>query len=313
MAYDKVVDSAKLDAGMTATANAIRAKTGGTEKIPWDSATGFKTAVEEIQTGGGTEDLSAELEAQDALISALEEAVAGKAAGGGTVEPPNIQPLSVTENGTYAASGDVDGYSPIVVNVPKSEMPPTVEQATPSIEVSSSGKITATATQTAGYVVAGTKTATKQLTTKGATTVTPGSTEQTVVQAGTYVTGDIKVSAVASGGGNGGDTGDLQYCILNNWYLRGGVVPPTLIIYFKPGWTWSDFIASSYNRWIPCEISDDAYRPTSYNTQPSALLEAKNNEVRFSGKSNFLIADWDNFILSTPTDSIIPEKTYYWD
>lgn len=121
MAYDKVVDSAKLDAGMTATANAIRAKTGGTGKISWNSDTGFKTAVEEIQTGGGTEDLSAELAAQDVLISQLEEAVASKASGGGggTTEPPNIQPLSVTENGTYAASGDVDGYSPIVVAVPE--------------------------------------------------------------------------------------------------------------------------------------------------------------------------------------------------
>lgn len=124
MAYDKVVDSAKLDAGMTATANAIRAKTGGTEKIPWDSATGFKTAVEAIQTGGGTEDLSAELAAQDELISALEEAVANKASGGGggTAEPPNIQSLTVTANGTYTASGDVDGYSPITVDVPEPEV-----------------------------------------------------------------------------------------------------------------------------------------------------------------------------------------------
>lgn len=33
--------------------------------------------------------------------------------GGGTIES-----LSVTSNGTYTASGDVDGYSPVVVNVP---------------------------------------------------------------------------------------------------------------------------------------------------------------------------------------------------
>lgn len=82
----KVVDAGRLDAAMTATADSIRAKTGGTSTIPWDSATGFKSAVEEIRTDGGTEDLSAELEAQDELISALEEAVAGKAAGGGTIE-----------------------------------------------------------------------------------------------------------------------------------------------------------------------------------------------------------------------------------
>ena len=44
----------------------------------------------------------------------------------------------------------------------------TVTQATPTITVSSSGLITASATQTAGYVNAGTKSATKQLTTQSA-------------------------------------------------------------------------------------------------------------------------------------------------
>ena len=30
---------------------------------------------------------------------------------------PNIKPLTITENGTYTASGDIDGYSPITVDV----------------------------------------------------------------------------------------------------------------------------------------------------------------------------------------------------
>lgn len=30
---------------------------------------------------------------------------------------PNIQQLSITENGTYTASGGIDGYSPVIVNV----------------------------------------------------------------------------------------------------------------------------------------------------------------------------------------------------
>lgn len=55
MAFDKVIDSATLDAGMTATANAIRKKTGGTTPIEWDSSNGFKAAVEVIDTEGGVE------------------------------------------------------------------------------------------------------------------------------------------------------------------------------------------------------------------------------------------------------------------
>lgn len=51
MAFDKVIDSAALDAGMTATANAIREKTGSTDPIVWDVSNGFKTAVKGI--GGG--------------------------------------------------------------------------------------------------------------------------------------------------------------------------------------------------------------------------------------------------------------------
>lgn len=48
MAYDKVVDSAALDAAMTYTANRIRNKTGGTDQIAWDSAKGFGDAVDAI-------------------------------------------------------------------------------------------------------------------------------------------------------------------------------------------------------------------------------------------------------------------------
>ena len=52
MALDKVVDSAVLDAGMKSVADAIRAKAGITNQLVWPE--GFKTAVEGIQTGGGS-------------------------------------------------------------------------------------------------------------------------------------------------------------------------------------------------------------------------------------------------------------------
>lgn len=64
----------------------------------------------------------------------------------------------------------------------------SVTQATPTITVSTAGLITATATQTAGYVVAGSKSATKQLTTKAAATYTPGTANQTIAS-GQYLTG----------------------------------------------------------------------------------------------------------------------------
>lgn len=51
MAFDKVVDSAALDAGMKSVADVIRAKTGTTDLLAWPD--GFKSAVEGIQTGGG--------------------------------------------------------------------------------------------------------------------------------------------------------------------------------------------------------------------------------------------------------------------
>ena len=54
MAFDKVVDSAVLDAAMTYTANRIRSKTGGTNQIAWDSTKGFGDAVDAI--AGSDED-----------------------------------------------------------------------------------------------------------------------------------------------------------------------------------------------------------------------------------------------------------------
>lgn len=65
----------------------------------------------------------------------------------------------------------------------------TTTQASPTASINTStGLITATHTQTAGYVTAGTKTGTLQLTVKGATTYTPGTTSQTI-SANQYLTG----------------------------------------------------------------------------------------------------------------------------
>jgi hypothetical protein len=53
MAYDKVVDSAALEAALKASADAIRGKTGGSGSIPWDAVKGFADAIAAIEAGGG--------------------------------------------------------------------------------------------------------------------------------------------------------------------------------------------------------------------------------------------------------------------
>lgn len=75
---------------------------------------------------------------------------------------------------------------------------PRVEVATPTIDVSAGGLITATTEQEKGYVPGGTKSATQQLTTQGAKTVTPTTTNQTAVASGRYTTGDVVVSGDAN-------------------------------------------------------------------------------------------------------------------
>ena len=61
MAYDKVIDSAQLEADLTTVADAIRAKGGTTEKLDFPGE--YVTAVEAIESGGlDTSDATAEPE-----------------------------------------------------------------------------------------------------------------------------------------------------------------------------------------------------------------------------------------------------------
>lgn len=97
-----------------------------------------------------------------------------------TVAPSTSQQNVTPSSGKY--------LSQVTVNAM-----PTATQATPSITVNASGLITATATQTAGYVAAGTKSATKQLAFQAAKTITPTTVNQTAVSSGYYTGGAVTV------------------------------------------------------------------------------------------------------------------------
>lgn len=113
---------------------------------------------------------------------------------------------------TYVGSGiDQNDSSDLTasgatVNVPAgyyaeaaSKSVATTTHPVPTASVNSAnGLVTASHTQSTGYVTGGTTTGTLQLTTQAAATITPSETAQTAVPAGRYTTGAVTVGAVSS-------------------------------------------------------------------------------------------------------------------
>lgn len=151
-----------------------------------------KTAYAKGSKVTGTFTIDSELSTQDNLISQIQTALQNKASASEPVlQEKTATPTTATQSVT--PDSGYDGLSKVTVNAI-----PTATQATPSISVNSSGLITASATQTAGYVAAGTKSATKQLTTQAAKTITPSTSSQTAVSSGVYTTGAVTVAAIPS-------------------------------------------------------------------------------------------------------------------
>lgn len=164
---------------MTALADEARTLSGTTDKKSIDEI------IEDVT------DANEEITDQSALIAQILDAVNNlpEAKGDNYID---VTDITRGESDVIVDEGQVnvtEGYYPsrVVKEIP------SVEQATPTITVFSTGQIIAKATQAEGYVSGGTRQKTTQLTTQAAKTVTPTTTNQTAVASGRYTTGAVTV------------------------------------------------------------------------------------------------------------------------
>lgn len=181
MAYKKIDE-----ASITSVANAIRAKGGTSAALEFPD--GFVTAIGNIKEGADLPILVNPGTADDVLLN-KEVLNQGGELITGTIPTKSESSVTVSENIVTIPSG----YYKEIVKKSVS----TTGQATPEISVDATGKITATVNQNAGYVASGTKTAIKQLTSKGAATIVPGTSVQTI-PANTYLAGAQTINGDAN-------------------------------------------------------------------------------------------------------------------
>lgn len=180
---------------------------------------------------------------------------------------PSTSEQEITPDSTY------DGLSKVTVGAVA-----TATQATPSISISTRGLITASATQSEGYVSAGTKSATNQMTTQNGKDVYPGTTRQLVVPAWRYTIGNIYVN-----GDSNLTAGNIKkgvsifgvagtYADMAKVYVAKDIKPTAM----GSGSTNRSFeiSASGISKLIDASNSDTAFPSSLYGVRPMAVIIA---------------------------------------
>ena len=170
---------------LKAIADAIRAKNDTTEdlsinEIPLEIGGIVGADLPELENEGVASDLLADKQLIDGKGHVVTGTIKTK-----TASDLTASGATVTVPAGYYASKTTKSVA-------------TTTQATPSISITSNGLITATASQSGGYVNSGTRSATRQLATQGGTEITPSTEVQTAVNSGVYTTGAIVVNPIPS-------------------------------------------------------------------------------------------------------------------
>ena len=196
-----------------------------------------------------------------------------------SVTPGTEEQFSIIVSGdrnAYPDNGEQDGFTYVYQGVVSESDLPEVEQATPTISVDENGLITASATQEAGQVAAGTKSATKQLTTQAAQTITPGTSAKTIAS-GKYLTGTQTIEGDSNLKAENIKKGVSIFGVDGSHECEGGVSLPELS---NPG-TASDMASGK-------ELIDQ-----DGNVVTGTLYEYTENTTEVSGHENLEVLEKD--------------------